>query len=187
MQTILRNLAAHSPGELLFVGWAVLLVLSLVALVPALQGLATAASLCLVAGYPYVLLLGLPNGVVRNSIRIAARVLFVGFVCVLVVLATVIPFPPSGYAPPISPESWREWVEFMFGILAGTVVIAPSLLGAAALNDTRRYLQQDPKRESLPNFLALYFCAFGGILHVHRRVRELLTAAAGQDSLAALD
>jgi hypothetical protein len=74
----------------------------------------------------------------------------------------------------MNPRSVREWLELFFGIALVSVVFLPSFLGAAALNDARRYMRRDPAMEAVPNFLALYFGCVGGSLYVHRRVREVL-------------
>jgi hypothetical protein len=115
--------------------------------------------------------------VVRGSIQSIARWLQVGFALVLVCMAIFIPFLPEGYSTPRAPRSAVEWFEQVFAIVACVVIFSPYFLGAAALNDARRHLGQDPTRESVPNFLALYFWPFGGLIHVHRRVREVLHAA----------
>jgi hypothetical protein len=176
MEALLRYLATLSPRKLLLSCWAVLLLLSLLLLFRPLEGIATAAGLCLIAGYPYVLILGLPSGIVRPSIKVTARWLLVGFVGVVVALAVGIPFLPEEYKTPTSPQSGREWLELLFGVLSVAAIFPPFFLGAAALNDTRRYMRQDPTLESIPNFLALYFGFAGGLLWVHRRVREVLRA-----------
>jgi len=150
----------------------------LLSLISPLEGVATAAALCLFVGYPYVVILGLPPGIVRPSIKSLARWLFVGFVGVVLTLAVAIPFLPEGYETPRNPQSGHEWLELFFGITSVFVVFLPFFLGAVALNDARRYMRQDPTMETVPNFLALYFGCVGGMLYVHRRVREVLALPA---------
>jgi hypothetical protein len=174
METLMRGLAMLPPRKLFLSWWAAMILLSLLSLIRALEGIAIAAALCLIVGYPYVLILGLPVGVVRPLIKSIARWLLVGFVGVVLTLAVAIPFLTEEYKTPTSPQSGREWLEWSFGLLSVAVIFLPFFLGAAALNDTRRYMRQDPTLESIPNFLALYFGMAGGLIYVHRRIREVL-------------
>jgi len=177
MGRLLQRLAVLSPRSLLVRWWVLLLLLGLLSLVPPLEGIATAAAFCIFVGYPYALILGLPGGIVRSSIRFVARWLLMGFIGIILVMAVAIPFLPDDYATPTNPSSWQEWLEVALGAASVVVIFSPFFLGAAALNDTRRYMRQDSTLESIPNFLALYFGLFGGLLHVHRRVREVLMPA----------
>lgn len=180
MAVLLQSLAKLSPTELLFRWWFLFCFLGLISLSPPLEGLAAAGAFALFVGYPYILILGLPPGIVRPSIRSAARWLLLGFVVVALVMAVAIPFLPDNYATPHNPGSLRDWAELAFGLAACLVVFSPFFLGAAALNDTRHHMRQSPTLESIPNFLALYFGPFGGLLHVHRRIREILVPTSPQ-------
>jgi hypothetical protein len=174
MERFLLTLARLTPARLLLLLWALVAVITAVIYVPALEGVATAGGFILLCGYPYVLILGLPGGVVRSSVRTWARWLFIGFCIFLMALPLVLPAMTEGYSTPSSPGSAREWMEIVAALAVNIVVFAPFVLGSAALNDLRRAAHQDPPMESISNFLALYFGLFGGLLYVHRRVREAL-------------
>jgi hypothetical protein len=154
-----------------------MLLLSFLAFFRPLEGVAAAAAFSLIVGYPYVLILGLPVGIVRPSIKTTTRWLLVGFVGFALTLAVALPFYPKGYETPMNPQTLREWLELLFAMLSLAVVFPPFFFGAAALNDARRYMRQSPPSASISNFLALYFGIAGGLLYVHRRVREVLDAA----------
>ena len=174
MERFLLTLASLTPARLLLLLWVVVAVMTVLIYVPAFEGVATAAGLVLLCGYPYVLILGLPEGVVRPAVRAWAHWLFRGFCILLVALPLVLPLVPDGYSTPSSPKTAREWLEIIVALAVNVVVFAPFFLGSAALNDLRRAAHQSPTLESIPNFLALYFGLFGGLLYVHRRVREAL-------------
>ena len=176
MERFLRSLGHLTPGRLLVVCWAAIVVLAVLMHVPILEGVATAAALAIFCGYPYALILGLPHGIVRPAVKAWASRLFVGFAIVLVLLPLALPQIPDGYSTPTSPHSVREWLEVVLAVAVNIVVFAPFFLGSAALNDLLRAMREERILKSIPNFLALYFGLFGGLLYVHRRVREVLHA-----------
>ena len=147
-----------------------------------LRGLGPAVGLLFICGYPYLVILGLPDGVVRIRVKSWARFLFIGFLGLLILLAVLAPFFPEGYATPLAPQTVREWLELLLGVAVDVVVFGPFFLGSAALNDSRRAMKQDPTLESFTNFIALYFGIFGGLIYVHGRVRECCLTGVGADA-----
>jgi hypothetical protein len=177
MDAVLRKLARLTPGNLLGYFWISAVVLAAMTSVKLLEGVATAALLLMFVGYPYVLVLGMPKGIVRPAITKWARLWFVVLLGVATFLAIAVPLmPEEGYSTPVPPNTLRQWFEVGFALVGNVAVFSPFFIGAAALNDTRGALRQSAELESIPNFLALYFWPFGGILHIHRRVREVLAA-----------
>jgi hypothetical protein len=176
MVAVLKRLARLTPGKLLGYFWLAAFALAAIASVKMLEGVATAALLLIFVGYPYALVLGMPRGIVRPALMNWARCWFLVLLGVAGFLAIAVPLLPEGYSTPVPPSTFRHWVEVGFALLANVAVFSPFFVGAAALNDTRVALKQSAALESVPNFLALYFWPVGGILHVHRRVREVLGA-----------
>lgn len=174
MSRVLLMFATLTPGRLLLASWVVWFAAGILTAIPPLEGVAVAVGLFLVCGYPYIVILGLPYGVVRTKLRAAARILFFGFLLALSVLVVLLPLTSGEYSPPANPHSLSGWLELAAGLALNIVLFAPFFLGAAALNDLWRAARQDPTLQSVPNFLALYFGLFGGWLYIHRRVREAL-------------
>lgn len=171
LQRLLPLLLAFSPLKLLFFWWALLLFLNLLSLIPYFEGIALAAGVCLFCCFAYLVVLGLPDGIVRESIRSVTRGLLWGLIAIMVLMSIAIPFLPSGYSTPTNPESFRHWIEFAVGLVSVVVVFAPFFLAAAALNDVLRHLGTNPTLMSLSNFLAVYCCPVGGLLVIHPKLR----------------
>lgn len=178
MPNLLQNLASLTAKQVLAVFWAAALILSLINAANALSGAASAAMLLMYCGYPYVVILGLPRGIVRPALLKWCRpwfAVFVGFVAILTVASPFI--PESGYQTPQSPATARDWTEVALAVVVNIAVFSPFFVGAAALNDMRWSQGQRAWGDSIPNFLALFFWPFGGAIHVHNRVRAVLHAA----------
>ena len=164
-------LATLTPKQLLLASWVMLAAAGVLTTFRAFEGVAVAVGLLLLCGYPYALILGLPNGVVGASLRAWTRALFFGFLLALALLAVLGPFLPTEYS---APGLVTQWLRLLAALAINIVIFAPFFLGAAALNDLLRAARKDLTLQSIPNFLALYFGIFGGWLYVHRRVREAL-------------
>jgi hypothetical protein len=176
METLLRRLSQFRPSVLLLGFWICEALLAALATVRGLDGVATAVTLLLFGGYPYAVVLGMPEGIVRRPLIMWSRFCSALLLGCGALVAVVQPFLPETFQGLENSEAPWQWLGVGVGIAVNVAVFPGFFVGAAALNDTRRAMRQDPMLESIPNFLALYFWPFGGVLHVHRRVREVLNA-----------
>jgi hypothetical protein len=163
-------LAHKTPGTLLAYAWGALILLTPLAYVRVTSGIAAGAGLLIVAGYPYLVALGLPAKIVRPRVRRTAKRLFVALIVAAVMAVVTIPFldepverhPISGLA--------SAGVAIAVAMI-NVAIFAPFFLATAALNDLQKSLGVRRSFASITNFVALYFWWFGGVFYVHRQVQ----------------
>ena len=168
----LFGLARMTPGRLVLSMWLCVFAASALTAFQPTAGLGTALVLAVFSGYPYALILGMPEGVIRKGIVSAARKMLAAFLLLLLLLVFVVPFFPNGYSTPMTPTTPTEWMEYILGLAVNAVVFGPFFLGAAALNDVRQAMKQPTAFDSIPNFLTLFAGLCGGLLFAHRPVRQ---------------
>jgi len=175
MPRALGLLLRYRPSQLLLGFWAVLFLAAAASEWIPLEGVATSVILAMWFGYSYLVVLGLPVGTIRNSVRATGRLL--SWVFMAVVIATMVPaFQESGLSSINIAECWdsARWPRILVGLGINATLFVPPILATMALNDARRRARLEPNFASIPTWLAFLALPFGGVLYVHSQLRQAL-------------
>jgi hypothetical protein len=178
MPNALRSLAKLTARQLLLSFWAAFTVIGLVGQYPPLSVAAAIVLVLLYCGYPWLIVLGLPGGVVRAGVVRWSRVSLVGFVVLLAVLAVMAPLMQGdGVDAQGSPRAAAQIFGAVFAVALTVGPYSQFFAGTAALNDVLAALNRRRPMDSIPNFAALFFWPIGGCRFVQPKIRAVFHAA----------
>ena len=170
MQKLLDQILTLTPGQLLKRSWLALLVCSAFSGLPKLEGLAAVLGLTVFVGYPLIVILSLSN---KKSIsHKIARLLALVFIACSLVLISGFPQVFSSLIQTGVYQLKNSWAVLVFMILFNASIFIPLFLATHVLDVARQKNGTYKPLDFIPTFLGFYFGIFGGMLYVHRLVRE---------------
>ncbi len=177
MDTALRSMAEVSPGRILFLSWALLLLCQVIGGVPYLKGPAAAAAFTTFVAYPYIVASGMPAQWVRPRVKNWARLLFRSCFPTMLLLAL---WTPMASAIESKVPAGRIAATVLMVLVGWVCVVtfAPFFLATIAIRDAQR--SKDRRfflGSAVPLFCSLYFGLFGGLIYCHPKIQELLDAS----------
>ena len=140
--------------------------------IPVLSGVGLVVSLTALVGYCYTVILGMPGA--GSTSRRIAKVLGIVLAACAVILVAAIPFMSFGMkgaweVPPLI----DGWTINVYGLVLDIAIFLPFFVATHVIDIARQIKGYYKPLDYLGTFLGLYFGLFGGLLYVHRLVREV--------------